>query len=350
MGLDGTRRILDRLNRVEGPMSVDRRLLNWGVFLILLGAIPLAVAQGWIPRDLAARAWELWPLLLVGAGVGLILSATPLRALGGIVVSATFGVMLGALIAVGFGGFSLGGVGCGGATPGEPQVLQESGTFEGGTGNVRLVANCSSLEVATSTGTSWSIDVHGTDNARPTVERTDARLTVRSPNNSIAFPFGTQRAIWRAELGAETQFESLLVELNGGDASVNLAGATVAGLTFNGNAVGDTRLDLSSAVVERLDVAVNAADVAILLPADADLRGAIEGNAASVDLCAPAGVGLRLLVDDNITASDNYDGAGLVRSGNAWETPGYASAATRIELRTVGSAVSYTLNPEDGCR
>ena len=80
------------------------------------------------------------------------------------------------------------------------------------------------------------------------------------------------------------------------------------------------------------------------------MTGSIEGNAASVDLCAPAGVGLRLMVDDNITASDNYDDEGLVRSGSAWETPGYASAATRIELRTIGSAVSYTLNPEDGCR
>jgi hypothetical protein len=102
--------------------------------------------------------------------------------------------------------------------------------------------------------------------------------------------------------------------------------------------------------VARLDVAVNAADVAILLPRGAGLQGAIEGNAASVDLCAPGGVGLRLVADDNITASHNYGDAGLVRSGTAWESPGYASAASRIELRTTGSAVSFTLNPKDGCR
>ena len=331
-------------------MSVDRRLLNWGIFLVLLGAIPLAVAQGWIPRDLVARAWELWPLILVGAGVGLILGATPIRALGGIVVSATLGVMLGALIAVGFGGLSVGGIACGGAAADAPQILQESGSFDGGTGRVTLTAICASVEVATGAGSAWSIDVHGTDNARPTVDRANDRLTVRSPNSSVVLPFGSQGASWRTELGTGTRFEILVMELNAGDASVNLAGATVSQLTFNGNAVGDTRLDLAGATVERLDVAVNAADVAILLPAGADLRGEVEGNAASVDLCAPAGVGLRLLVDDNITARDNYDDAGLVRSGNAWETPGYASAATRIELRTIGSAVSYTLNPEDGCR
>ena len=138
--------------------------------------------------------------------------------------------------------------------------------------------------------------------------------------------------------------------MNGGGADVNLDGATLTRLTVDGNAIGDTRLDLESAIVERLDVSVNAASIAILLPASADTKGRVEGNAASVELCAPAGVGLRLLVDDNITASDNYDTAGLVQSGSAWETPGFASAATQIELATVGSAVSYTLNPEDGCR
>lgn len=331
-------------------MSVDRRLLNWGVFLVLLGAVPLAVAQGWVPRDLVARAWELWPLLLVGAGIGLILGATPFRGLGGIVVSATFGVMLGALVAVGFGGFNIGGFACGGGGADAPQILQESGSFDGGTGSLVLAGNCASLEVATGAGSAWSIDVHGTENARPTVERTSDRIAVRSPNSAVVFPFGNQRASWRAELGTGTRFESLAMELNAGDASVNLAGATVSQLTFNGNAIGNTRLDLSGATVERLDVSVNAGDVAILLPAQADLRGEVEGNAASVDLCAPAGIGLRLLVDDNITSSDNYDGAGLVQSGSAWETPGYASAATRIELRTIGSAVSYTLNPKDGCQ
>ena len=135
-------------------MSVDRRLLNWGVFLVLLGGVPLAVAQGWIPEDTVARAWELWPLILIGAGVGLILSRTPLRALGGIIVAGTFGVILGAMLAVGFGGFSVGNIGCGGANAGDAQVLQESGSFEGGsgTGRVVLAANCASVQVTTQAG------------------------------------------------------------------------------------------------------------------------------------------------------------------------------------------------------
>jgi hypothetical protein len=330
-------------------MSVDRGLLNWGIFLVLLGGVPLAVAQGWISRDIVERAWELWPLILIGAGVGLILRATPLRALGGIVVSATFGIMLGSFIAVGFGGFSFGNLGCGAADPGAPRLVERSGVFAGGAATVRLNAGCAAVTVATTPGAGWNVEVNGEENARPGIVESAYMLVVRAPDGPTAFPVSTRRASWAVSLGTNPWL-TLGLEVNGGGADVNLDGATLTRLTVDGNAIGDTRLDLEGAAVEQLDVSVNAASIAITLPSGADMKGRVEGNAASVELCAPAGVGLRLLVDENITASDNYDTAGLVQRGSAWETPGFASAATQIELATVGSAVSYTLNPEDGCR
>jgi hypothetical protein len=330
-------------------MSVDRRLLNWGIFLVLLGGVPLAVAQGWISAEQVQHAWELWPLLLVGAGVGLILRATPFGALGGIVVSATFGILLGSFLAVGFGGFSFGSLGCGAADPGAPQLVERSGSFSGADATVRLEASCATVAVATTPGAGWNLDVQGTENARPAVVETADKLSVRSPDGPVAFPVSSRRASWAVSLGTDPRLD-LGLEVNGGGVDVNLDGATLTRLAVDGNAIGDSRLDLEGATVERLDVSVNAASIAILLPAGADMKGRVEGNAASVELCAPAGVGLRLLVDDNITASDNYDAAGLIQSGSAWETPGFAGAATQVELATVGSAVSYTLNPEDGCR
>jgi hypothetical protein len=330
-------------------MTVDRRLLNWGVFLVLVGGIPLAVSQGWIDRDIVARAWELWPFILIGAGVGLILAATPLRALGGVIVAATLGTMLGSLLAVGFGGFSLGSFGCGPAEADAPQVAAERGAFDGGTGRVVLDANCAEIRVTTAAGNGWSATVNGTENARPTIEQNAGDVIVRSPSNPVVFPFGSQRATWGVELGTDLRLD-LDLGLNAGSADVDLAGATVGRLEVDANAIGSSRLDLSGAAVERLDVSVNAADINILLPAGADLEGSVSGNAASIGLCAAAGVGLRLVVDDNITASDNFDEAGLVLRGGAWESPDYATAATQVQLRTTGGAVSYTLNPEDGCR
>jgi len=72
-------------------MSVDRRLVNLGIFLLILGAIPLAVSQGWIARETISHAWELWPLILIGIGIGLILRRTPFHFAGGLLVAATVG-------------------------------------------------------------------------------------------------------------------------------------------------------------------------------------------------------------------------------------------------------------------
>jgi hypothetical protein len=255
----------------------------------------------------------------------------------------------GSLLAVGFGGFNIGSFGCGPADAGAPQIADERGTFDGGSGRVVLDANCAEIRVTTGTGNGWGVAVNGTENARPTIEQNGGDVIVRSPSNPVVFPLGSQRATWRVELGTDPRLD-LELAINAGSADVDLAGATIGRLEVDANAIGSTRLDLSGAAVERLDVSVNAAAIAILLPTGADLEGSISGNAASIDLCAAPGVGLRLVVDDNITASDNYDEAGLVLRGGAWESPDYATAATQVELRTSGGAVSYTLNPEDGCR
>jgi hypothetical protein len=333
-------------------MSVDRRLLNWGVFLVLLGGVPLAVAQGWIPRDTVVNAWELWPFILIGAGIGLLLRRTPLRGLGGIIVAATFGTILGAILAVGVGGIGsigIGNLGCGAAEANAPQILHQQGTFEGGAGTVLLSANCSSIRVVTASGHGWDVTVRGADSARPTVEASAGALKVRSPARPLVVPFGSQRATWDTTLGSDPQL-GLLVDVNAGDADFDLAGATVTGFSFTGNAIGTSRLDLSAARVAQLDVIVNAGDLRIALPSAASLRGTLQGNAASVRLCAAPGVGLRLVVDGNLTASNNYADAGLTKAGNAWVTEGYAGATTKIDLETTGSAVSFTLNPKDGCR
>ena len=78
-------------------MHIRRGFLGWGVFLILAGAVPLAVRSGYLSEDQVGRLWTLWPLILVGIGVGLILSRTRFDFLGGIIVAATFGLMVGRL-------------------------------------------------------------------------------------------------------------------------------------------------------------------------------------------------------------------------------------------------------------
>src|SRR3954447_8575645 len=82
-------------------MRVNGRLAGWGVFLILLGAIPLLVRQGLLSSETVSRAWTLWPLLLIAAGIGLLLRRTRFEFVGGLLAAATLGILGGALLAGG---------------------------------------------------------------------------------------------------------------------------------------------------------------------------------------------------------------------------------------------------------
>ena len=79
------------------------------------------------------------------------------------------------------------------------------------------------------------------------------------------------------------------------------------------------------------------------------MTGTIQANAGAVRLCAPPGVALKLHTGESIVASYDYADHGLEQDGSTWTTPGYDTAAQRIELQTEANAGSFVLDPEDGC-
>ncbi len=139
------------------------------------------------------------------------------------------------------------------------------------------------------------------------------------------------------------------MNLNAGDASVDLSGLRIDTLTAQGNAIGSSHLLLHDATVGRLQVQVNAGDLRIGLPAGSNLTGQVQANAASIGLCADPGTGLRFRNTSTLTG-DNFASAGLVRSGTTWESPGIGSASHVVDLDLEGAAASFTLNPSEGCR
>ena len=330
-------------------MSVDRRYLSWGIFLILLGGIPLAVNQGWLDRSAVIDAWRLWPLVLIGAGIGLVLSRTPLAALGGLIVAGTFGVIFGGLLAA---GISFGGFGCGAADGNATLVADQAGTFDGSSAVVRLELDCGDLTAGAVDGSSWRVVADSTKQEAPRIEPTSSGLTVRSPGDRdvVIIPFveGVRQS-WTVDLPRGLRL-GLTVTLNAGSGNLALDGATLDRIDMTANAAGRTVLDLERAKeVGQIGLTVNASDVAIALPA-AGTTGSITANAGSVKLCAPPGTGLRLTTGDGFAASNNFDQRGLVGAGNTWETPGYAAAAAKIDLLTTGNAASFELDPQGGCR
>src|ERR1035437_5153187 len=120
-------------------MKVDRGRLNWGIFFIVLGAVPLAYQQGAVSASALGDAWRLWPLIIVGFGLAFVLSRTPVSFLGGTMGAVCLALVFGSALAVGLD------IGCGG--DGHNQVnVSQTGTFSG-SASVNLDLQCGSATV-----------------------------------------------------------------------------------------------------------------------------------------------------------------------------------------------------------
>ncbi|HEX6868126.1 MAG TPA: DUF5668 domain-containing protein [Candidatus Limnocylindrales bacterium] len=325
-------------------MHVRRGFLGWGVFLILAGAVPLLVRSGYISSEQLSRSWTLWPLILIGIGVGLVLSRTRFDFLGGLIVAATFGLMVGGLLGAGVSGLSGTSCGSGGSATSFPA---RDGTF-GSSGDVELEISCGELTVAISDGSGWHLEGTDDDGVGPTVEADAASLDIRSQRSGGTSWLGFGgRETWALSLPAGPTLD-LDVHLNAGRADVDLARATLGAVALEMNA-GSATLDLgTAAAIATLDAQLNAGSLGVTLP-NHSMTGSIQANAGAVRLCAPAGAGLRLHTGDSIISSYDYAGHGLVQDGSTWTTPGFETAAVRIELDTRANAGSFTLDPEEGC-
>ena len=326
-------------------MRIHRGFLGWGVFLLIVGAIPLAVRAGYVTEDQIGNIGSLWPLILIGIGIGILLARTRFAFLGGVLVAATFGVIVGGALSGGVDGLGAGACGPGGdRLTGFPA---QDGTMTGRSGSVDLELDCGDLLLSVVSGDAWHVEGEARDGASPDIDISDDSLQVSSRDGGGWFGGLNDRETWRVSLPEDVLLD-VTVELNAGSSTLDLDHASIGTLDLTLNA-GSVTLDmLSVADVGDLQVEVNAGAIELNLP-DQSLAGSIEVNAGSVNLCAPPGAALRLNTDESIVAAYDFEDHGLIKNGSTWETPGFDDAAVRIELHTQANAGSFSLNPEDGC-
>lgn len=325
-------------------MRIEPRLLNWGVFFILLGAIPLAVTQGLIPDDAVDGWWRFWPLILIGLGVGLLLRRTAFHFLGGLLVAATFGLMFGSLLAGGVAGQFPLGFSCSSSRSGTAFATQ-AGTL-GTSGSVSLEMSCGDLTVSPVAGSAWNVAGTSPDGRTPRLESTPDRLAVRAPEGSWFGSFGNEGSTWRVGLPTDPVLD-LSTTLNAGTSNLTLAGTHLDDYSGTTNA-GKTTIDLSGAALSRLSYTVNAGSTLITLPM-ASVSGSVTVNAGSLGLCVAPGTGVKI-DSSSLLASNNYAARGLVQTGSTWTSPGYATAQTKVDLSITANAGSVELDPTGGCR
>ena len=345
-------------------MRIDRSLLNWGVFFIALGGIPLAVDQGWLEPDIARDLGQLWPLILVGIGLGLILRWTPIAWFGGALVAATFGVIFGAALAalpdddistlqgiipaIAVGACSGDQAGSASSSAGDSANAER---FE-----LDVTLSCGELSVSRATTNDWSLEARHAPDDAPAVDAADldgATAVVRldqQGRDDLVF-LGTQvRSDWRVGVPATATLTTRLT-LNAVRGEVDAGSGPVAEMagTFNAS---DVTLDLATASTparSRVELTANASDLRLLL-ADGNVDATVTLNASSLSMCVPQVVALRVDLGSNNLSSDNLAASGLEEGDpTLWTTPGFSTAGDHVNVSLSSTVSSFTLERPESC-
>ncbi len=325
-------------------MRIHRDLAGWGVFFVVAGGVPLAVQTGVVDPAVLDRWWSFWPLILVGIGLGLIFTKTSLEMLGGLIVSGTLGLLAAGILTSGFGGIGdlpsgVCGPG-GGGTPFEPR----SGTFESDA-SVRVEVACGNVEIGTTGGDTWTVEGVDDSGQGPNIEADGETLEIQPADGE--FRFLGERDRWVVRLPTAVRL-NIDLSLDAGAAVADLGDARLGAVEVELNA-GSATVNLRDVTeIDSIGAGLNAGSLGLYLPA-VTTTGTIEANAGSVRLCAPPGVALRLHTSESVLSAYDFEDAGLVQVGDVWETPGYDTAVTRIELQLETNAGSVSLDPAGGC-
>jgi hypothetical protein len=313
-------------------MRIDGGRLNWGVFLIVLGAVPLAYHLGLVDAGTIRGLWRLWPLVLVGIGLGLVLSRTPAFFMGGLVVAACLGLVFGSLFAV------APSFGCG--SDREPgRASTHSGSFEG-ISRVELTLPCGIAAIGRSSDTDWHVTTARAGGSDARVSGSGPRLSVRVGNEDWWLDRGWNS--WRIEIPAQT-VSHLSATTDAGESTLDISDVSFSSAAFTLNA-GSLRVNLDGVSLGSASFTTNAGSSDIRLDSRSEIAsGSITTNAGETQLCVASGLGLQIKSTETL-ASSNLDESGLVRSGDAWRTTDYDQALHKVNLEATTNAGSFEIS------
>jgi len=347
-------------------MRINRSLLNWGVYLFALGGVPLAVDQGWLDTDIASELGQLWPLILVGIGLGLILRWTPFSWFGGALVAATFGIIFGAaavtvrdddfanlqgLIPAVFSGACVDASGDAGDATTTDDGIASTETF-----GLDASLACGELTVVRASDASWRFEAaHGSGNA-PRIEETEGAsgasgLRVIQPGHGDLVFIGRQtRSRWDIEVPAEAAL-TVRSTLDAAKGRLDLGGGPVAlvGITLNAAKALVDLADSETPETALIDLTLNASDAELILPAGAS-NAAATLNFSTLAICVPQDVPMEVELSETFFSSSNLADAGLEDLGaSRWSTPDFSTAGEHVSLDITSNLSSFSIERPEAC-
>lgn len=321
---------------------VNRKLMYWGVFLVAAGGV-LLVAQSAAGAQAIEELLRMWPLLVIGLGAGLLLRYSRIARVslaGGLLAAAMPGLALGALVAEAPDVRDM-SMDCRIADVADYDTRE--GSFDGPAA-VDVTLDCGDVTITTVPGRGWQVQTGDTGGPAPVIDFTTGRLSVESSHQTHGF-WSSGGDSFRIAIPRETLLDLRSV-VNAGRGEYDLVDGRFGDVRLDVNA-GEARVDLTGATLDRLAMDINAAKAVVRLPAGDDFGATFDANAASLVICAPEGLGLRIH-EETTLGSSTFNG--LVRTGNAWESPDFSSATYHADVTVSVNVGSVDVNPVGGCK
>jgi hypothetical protein len=300
-----------------GTALTARRGLFWPLLLITIGLVFLLVNFGVIPGVTALSLLNLWPLVLILAGIDIAIGRRwPLAALGIDVAVIALGLALLATQPTFVGGpFWIASGGVGGErdlTVPRENVTALSLDFNGGAGRFRI-----------SGGSAMLVEAHSMND--------DLRL-----RRSDRDPGGAHASVRVDQSGNHR------VGSSAADVEMRIASDVETALSVDGGA-GEFTLDLRDVRLSSAELNVGAASLILTLPKPTTaVTINVSAGASSIVVEVPGGVEARITTTGALLTLRSSNPRVTV-SGSAAETTGYASATARVTVRITAGVSSITI-------
>jgi hypothetical protein len=305
-----------------------RRSLSWPLILITIGLVFLLVNFGYIPGVTAIQLLNLWPLLLILAGVDIAIGRRwPLAALGIDVAVIALGLALLATQPTVFSGpfffdRDAGGVGQRDVSVERRSVNSLSLDINGGAGRFRV-----------SGGSTMLVEAHSQDE--------DLRV------RRAEFDKSGEHADVRIDHSGNRRVGGVIP-----DVETRVASDVPTDLELNGGA-GEFFIDLSDMMVSSAELNVGAASLTLTLPSPPataapttkptpEVKIEVNAGASSIIIDVPEGVEARVTTNGALLSLRSTN-ARVIVSGSTAETAGYGSATARVTVRVTAGASSITI-------
>lgn len=303
-----------------------------GLFLIAIGVIFFLLNYGILSWGFWFHVGELWPLILILAGIGLMFSRR---------IPLSFVLLMFLLCMVGYS-LVVGDK----PIPWHMTIPYSSGMTETKPVNVPLPSDVKKAQVNLELGGS-QVQVQALDPGNSERQLITGNYQGKSENSdqgSDGSGLSThQSGDTLAVTLSSASFGKKMNKGNRNNIELNLSTKVHYDLDVTAGAI-NGKMDLSQLSVDNLNISTGASNFELQFgDTEITTQGKIDSGASKLRLVVPENVGLRIRLN-GVATNTNFMGSGLFLEDKNWVSPNYAAAKTKIDLEISTAAGEVQLD------